>query len=342
MKRLAWLVVGLLAVVLLSLTIAVMVGTPLGTGDIMHVLGYHFLGGIGGVPDATADRIVWDLRMPRALLALLVGGGLSIVGAAMQTLIRNPLAEPYILGISSGASAGASLFYLGFLPPIMSKALSMPVAAFLGGLAAITIVYMVARSGPRLSVVRLLLAGVAVAALMASVTSFITLSSPEPDKLRAVLFWLLGSLHRATWTQLPLPAIVTLVGLLVLWLLSRPLDALLVGEESAYNLGVSVEQLKIILIVLAALVTGVLVAVSGAIGFVGLIIPHAVRSVVGVTHRRLLPISFMTGALFLLLADLAARFMLPYEQLPVGIVTALCGVPFFLVLLRRSRYTYGA
>ncbi len=340
MKR-RWLVIPTLLVLLvISVVLAVSVGADVGKGEVVRVLGHHLAGKAGDVPDATADRIVWYLRMPRALLALLVGGGLSIVGAAMQTLVRNPLAEPYILGISSGASAGASLFYMGFLPPVVSMALSMPVAAFLGGLVSVTVVYLVSRSGRRLSVARLLLAGVAMAALMASVTSFVTLSSPDPDRLRAVLFWLLGSLHKATWSLLPLPAVVTASGLLALLILARPLDAMLIGDEPAHNLGVPVEITKRLLIVLAALVTGVLVAVSGAIGFVGLIIPHAVRSVVGVTHRRLLPACFVAGALFLLWADTAARALLPLEELPVGIITALCGVPFFLILLRRSEYRY--
>ena len=341
MKKLMLLIVGLVLLLVASMGVAVSVGEEVALGEVYRVLWYHLSFGQGAVPDATADRIVWLLRMPRVLLALLVGGGLSIIGAAMQTLVRNPLAEPYILGISSGASAGASLFYLGFLPPLLSKALSMPLAAFLGGLVAITIVYLVARSGSRLSVARLLLAGVAMAALMASITSFVTFSSPDPDKLRAVLFWLLGSLHNATWTILPLPALVTLFGLLVMLALARPLDAMLMGDEPAHNLGVPVEATKRLLIVLAALVTGALVATSGAIGFVGLIVPHAVRTVVGVTHRRLLPACFLAGALFLLWADLAARALLPSEQLPVGIITALCGVPFFLVLLRRSDYGFG-
>ena len=334
-------VVALLALLLLSLWAAVSVGEDLERGAVLAVLRHKLTFGGGSPPDPTAERIVWLLRMPRAVLALAVGGGLGIIGAAMQSLVRNPLAEPYILGISSGATAGASLFYLGFLPPLLSKALSMPVAAFLGGLFSITVVYLVARSSTRLSVARLLLAGVAMAALMGALTSFITLSSPEPDKLRAVLFWLLGSLHRATWSLLPAPAIVTTLGLVALMVLARPLDALLLGDEAAHGLGVPVEVLKRVLIVIAALVTGILVATSGAIGFVGLIIPHAVRSFVGVTHRRLLPVCFIAGALFLLWADMAARVLLPAQELPVGIITALCGVPFFLLLLRRRTYEFG-
>ena len=338
----ALLAVSCLVVLLaISIGVALSVGEHLAMGAVLDVLRHRLLPGGGTATDPTADRIIWHLRMPRAILALVVGGGLSIIGAAMQTLVRNPLAEPYILGISSGATAGASLFYLGFLPPLLSKALSMPVAAFLGGLLSITIVYLVARSTTRLSVARLLLAGVAMAALMGSLTSFITLSSPDPDKLRAVLFWLLGSLHRATWSLLPAPAVVALAGLTALLALARHLDAMLLGDDAAQGLGVRVEVIKRVLIVVAALVTGTLVAASGAIGFVGLIIPHAVRSFVGVTHRRLLPACFFAGALFLLWADLAARALLPSQELPVGIITALCGVPFFLVLLQRSTYDFG-
>jgi iron complex transport system permease protein len=340
--RRPWLVgVGLTAALVVTVGAAVAVGSAATTWtDVYRVLAHHLLG-LGVAPDPTLDRIVWRLRLPRAVLACVVGGGLSIIGVAMQTLVRNPLAEPYILGISSGASAGASLFYLGFLPPLLTKTLTMPAAAFAGGLASITIVYLVARDGMRVSVPRLLLAGVAMSALMASVTSFITFSSPEPGKLRAVLFWLLGSLSGARWGLLPIPASATALGLVALLVLARPLDAMLVGEEPAQSLGTPVEALKRGLIVLATLVTGTLVAVSGAIGFVGLIVPHAVRLVVGVPHRRLVPLSFMAGAIFLCWADLAARTLLPGQELPVGILTALCGVPFFLVLLRQRAYQFG-
>lgn len=341
MKR-PWLVgLGLTGILIATIGAAVAVGSAsTGWTDVYRVLGHHLLG-LDIRPDPTLDRIIWRLRLPRAVLACIVGGGLAIIGVAMQTLVRNPLAEPYILGISSGASAGASLFYLGFLPPLLTKTLTMPVAAFVGGLCSITIVYLVARDGSHISVARLLLAGVAMSALMASVTSFVTFSSPEPDKLRAVLFWLLGSLSGARWEILPIPVVTTAVGLGAMLVLARPLDAILMGEEPAQSLGMPVEALKRGLIVLATLVTGTLVAVSGVIGFVGLIVPHAVRLLVGVPHRRLVPLSFVAGAIFLCWADLAARTLLPGQELPVGILTALCGVPFFLVLLRRRAYQFG-
>ena len=288
-----------------------------------------------------AGEIVWDLRLPRVILAGLVGGGLAVIGVAMQALVRNPLAEPYILGVSAGASTGASLFYLGFLPPLISKALSMPLAAFIGALAAMTVVYLVARSGSTMHTGRLLLAGVAVSALLAATTSFITYASPDPHRVRAVLFWMLGSFSAARWDVLALPAVASIGGCLVLVALARALDALLLGDEPALSLGITVESTKKLLIVITAFTTGSLVSVSGIIGFVGLIIPHAVRLVSGVAHRRLVPVSYAVGAVFLVWADLAARSLIPHEELPVGILTAICGVPFFLVLLRSSKQVFA-
>ena len=323
---------------LVGLGLAVAVGLAVaaslawGSADLGAARVWAALRGGGSVVDRT---IVWDLRVPRVVLALSVGGGLAVVGVAMQALVRNPLAEPYILGASSGASAGAALFFLGFVPAVVSKAVSMPVAATAGAWLAVLAVFAAARSGPTLSTTRLLLAGVAMSALLGSVTAFVTYASPEPDKLRAVLFWLLGSLSRASWSTALPPLVASVAALGVLWALARPLDLLTTGEEPAASLGVPVEGLKRLLIAIAAVVTGVLVASAGVIGFVGLIVPHAVRLVAGATHARLVPLSFVGGALFLLLADLAARTVLPGQEVPVGVLTAICGVPFFLALLRR-------
>lgn len=332
-----WVFDGVLGVgLVLSVGAALSAGSvSVGFVDAMSVLAGRLTGIDPGSIDPVVRSVVWELRMPRILLAALVGGGLSVIGVAMQTLVRNPLAEPYILGVSSGASAGASLFYLGFLPSLVSRTLTMPTAAFLGALLTITLVYLIARKGPALSTARLLLAGVALSAFLASVTTFVTFASPEPNKMRAVLFWLLGSFSGTGWNELWAPSVSALGGLGVLLAAARPMDALLVGEEPARNLGISVEFLKRLLIVLSAVVTGAAVAASGIIGFVGLIVPHAVRFVVGVSHRPLLRGSFLVGAIFLVWADLAARTVLPAQELPVGVLTALCGVPFFLLLLRR-------
>lgn len=331
---------GLAAFLIISIVAGVALGShDVAFADVIRAVGAR-LGFADRAIDETTVRIVWDLRLPRVALALVVGGGLSIVGVAMQALVRNPLAEPYILGISSGAAAGASLFYLGFLPAILSRSFSMPLAAFMGGFVSISIVYLVARSGSSISVARLLLAGVAMSALMGALTALITFASPEPNKLRAILFWLQGSLSGTRWSLVLLPAIATGLGFVLLLALSRPLDAMLLGEEPAFSLGVPTERVKRMLIVLAALVTGSLVASSGAIGFVGLIIPHIVRFFTGVTHRRLIPVSFLLGGAFLIWADVAARTLIPAQELPVGAVTALCGVPFFLFLLRRKQVRF--
>ncbi len=289
-----------------------------------------------GHGDATATTIVWRLRMPRVVLAAVVGGGLAVVGVAMQALVRNPLADPYLLGASSGASAGASLFFLGFLPPLLSRALTMPLAAVAGSWVAVAAVVALSRRGGALAPARLLLTGVAVAALLGSVTSFVTFASPEPDKLRAVLFWLLGSFAAATWSAVWVPLGASLGALAILWALARPLDLLTTGEEQAAALGVPVERLKQTLILVTAVATGAAVASAGVVGFVGLVVPHAVRMTVGAGHRRLVPLAFAAGAVFLVVADLAARTLLGGQEVPVGVLTALCGVPFFLLLLRRD------
>lgn len=291
--------------------------------------------------DASTSKIIWMLRIPRVLLAFLVGAGLSVVGVLMQTLVRNPLAEPYILGISSGASAGASLFYLGFLPPVISLSLTLPAAAFIGALLTMLVVYFIARTSGQVEVTRLLLAGVAMSALMGAVATFATFASPELEKMKAVMFWLLGSFSGARWDALALPFMVVSLGAAFLLFFARPLDAMLLGEESAIHLGIPVELFKKLLIFLATLVTGVLVAASGAIGFVGLIVPHAVRSITGVQHKRLVPAAFFTGGIFLVWADLAARTLLQPQELPIGIVTAFCGAPFFLYLIRSRPYRFG-
>lgn len=340
MDRRSALILGI--VILLSILSAA-VGVAIGSADIGigQVIRTVWAALVGRAPDDATSRIILQLRLPRVVLGFLVGGGLSIIGVAMQALVRNPLAEPYILGISGGASAGASLFYLGFLPAAVAQTLSMPVAAFAGALLTITVVYLVARSETHISVARLLLAGVAMSALAGAVTAFVTFASPEPDRLRAVLFWLMGSFSGSRWSAVPFPLVVSVGGLLVLLAMSRGLDTFLLGEERAWNLGVPVEMVKRILLVLAALVTGPLVAAVGAIGFVGLIIPHIVRILVGVSHMPLLLIAYFLGGTFLIWADAAARVLIPAQELPVGVLTALCGVPFFLWLLRRNSYQFG-
>ncbi len=294
----------------------------------------------GPTTSSLASTIIVDIRLPRALLAVATGGGLAVAGAGMQALVRNPLAEPFILGVSGGASVGAVIVFLGFIPILASNILALPFSAFLGGLVAVLLVYAVARKDGTVSAARLLLAGVAMSALMGAITTYLVYSAPDPNKIRSILFWLLGSFNTASWTTVWIPLSASVVATAVLWSFSRQLDALLLGEEHAATLGISTERLKKLIVAVTAFVTGSIVAFTGTIGFVGLIVPHVVRMVTGTGHRSLLPVSFVVGACFLLVVDTASRSWLPV-QLPIGVVTAILGVPFFLVLLRRAEYQFG-
>lgn len=279
-------------------------------------------------------RIVWEFRLPRALLGLAVGAALAVAGAVLQAVVRNPLADPFVFGVSSGASVGAvavlTLAGGGLV-------LSVPVAAFLGALFTTLAVYLLAQQGGRTTPGRLVLAGVAVSYLLSSLTSYLVLRASTPGEgVAGVLAWLSGSLGSAGWDDLGLPAAVVVVATVVLVLLARVLNAFLTGDETAASLGVDVGRARLLLFVLTALLVGVVVAVSGAIGFVGLVVPHAARALVGSDHRWVLPVAALAGALLLVVADVVARLVLAPSELPVGLITAAVGAPFFLWLLRRS------
>ncbi|GHE27600.1 ABC transporter permease [Streptomyces vinaceus] len=308
------------------------------------------LGGPGRRGGAFAS-IVWDVRMPRVLLGAVVGAGLAVAGTVLQALVRNPLADPFLLGASSGASLGAVLVIvlgagaagtagaLGVLGAI--GALGVPAAAFAGSMGALVAVYAMARRGGTMTTGRLILAGVAVQYVLSALTSLVLVLAAHPDQMRSVLFWTLGGLGGARWDELPLPAAALLAGTALLIALARPLDLLLAGEEGARTLGLDTGRFRAAVFVLTSLVIGVLVACSGAIGFVGLMVPHAARMVVGAGHRALLPVAALGGAVFLTLADLVARTAAAPEEIPVGVVTALVGGPFFLWMLRRSARIEG-
>lgn len=288
---------------------------------------------LGRGPESTRI-IVQELRMPRAVMALLVGGGLALSGAVFQALLRNPLAEPYILGISGGAAAGAVLVLALGLVAMASWAL--PVAAFAGALVAVALVFGVAASADRRLDVRvLLLAGVVVGAFFSACIALILALSDAPT-VRSAVLWMMGSLSGATWRAVGVVAAYTLPAAVLILGLARALNAMAIGEETASYLGTEVEQVKRIAYGVASLIAAAGVAFTGVIGFVGLIIPHGVRLVVGSEHRVLLPLSFLAGAAFLTLADLMARTILAPVEIPIGVITAFVGVPFFLVLLRRS------
>ncbi len=286
------------------------------------------------------EQIIWEIRFPRVLLGAVVGAGLAVVGVAIQALVRNSLADPFILGVSSGASVGATLVIIfGAFKLFGQYALSM--AAFLGALTSVLLVFMLAQVRGRISTVRLLLAGIAVSMMLSAVTSYIVISAPREEGIRDAMFWMMGSLAGAKWEQLPVPFLCLLGGVIILILSYRPLNLLLMGDATATTLGMNIDVFKKFLILLTALLTGVMVAVSGAIGFIGLMVPHIVRLMVGSDHRRVLVVSSLVGAIFLVWADVAARTVVSPQELPIGIVTAICGGPFFIWLLRRSNYSFG-
>jgi len=323
---------SLLAVVLLAAAIfAVFLGIRFGS---VHLTTEEFTAALlGGGSDAHRE-ILFQFRLPRVFLGLLVGGGLALAGSVFQALLRNPLAEPFILGISGGAAAGAVLVIaLGF---VTAGSAVLPAAAFGGALVAILLVFGVAAATDRRMDVRvLLLAGVVVGSFFTAIIAFI-LSVSEARAVRSAVVWMMGSLAGADWTSVAVVAAYTLPAALVLLGLARALNLMAVGEETAAYLGADVEWIKRVAYVVASLMTAAGVAVAGVIGFVGLVVPHGVRLLIGSDQRFLLPLSFLAGAAFLVLADLLARVALAPIEIPIGVITAFVGVPLFLALLRRS------
>ncbi len=286
----------------------------------------------------TAATIMMHIRLPRVLMGFVVGGSLAAVGVTLQALLRNPLADPYVLGVSSGAALGAALAMLLGIGASMMLLPVLPLCGFAGGLLALLLIYRLAQSQGRLPVHSLLLAGVILNAILTALIMFIT-SIMEPNRSAGLMAWLMGSLTAPGY-----PALGVLVGYAVLALAivmhkAHALNVLTLGEETARSLGIETERIKKQLFVLTALLTGAVVSVSGMIGFVGMVVPHAVRLVVGSDHRLLLPASALVGGMFLVISDTIARTILAPAEIPVGIVTALAGGPFFLYLLlwRKDR-----
>ncbi|QTX06196.1 putative F420-0 ABC transporter permease subunit [Agromyces archimandritae] len=328
--------VGLVAGVLaLLLAASVVVAIAIGPADLTPgEVWQSFLArlGLAESPLSTVrEAIVWELRLPRILTAAAVGAGLALCGAIMQALTRNPLADPYLLGLSSGASVGAVIVI------ILGAAVALPLAAFAGALAALAATLGLASAFGEITPSRTILAGLAVSSVLGALTSLIIFWSATGDSYREILGWLLGSLAGAHWDAVWIAGGALLVVGVPLLFSAGTLDAFAFGDRQATALGVPVTQVRWILLAATALLTGALVSVSGSIGFVGLILPHAVRAVTGARHRALLPLAALAGALFLVWADTLARSVFDPRELPVGIVTALIGGPVFALLLVRNR-----
>jgi iron complex transport system permease protein len=323
----------LLAAVVLATAIG-SVSLPL--GEVLRALASRLT---GAASDGSANTIIWQIRIPRVLTAIVVGGALGTAGAVFQGLLRNPMADPYIIGTSGGAALGATIALLLPIQVSIFGFTFVSVAAFFGALGAVLLVYNIARVGPRTPITTLLLTGFALSSILAAVMSFLMFISN--NALRRIVLWTMGGLSGAGWEQLGVVIPAILVALAAVYALAPDLNAFLLGDEQAASLGVDVERRKLLLLGLGSWMTAAAVSVSGLVGFVGLVVPHVVRLALGPDHRLLLPASTLVGGVFLVLADLVARSLMPPAELPVGIITALVGGPFLIYLLRKSRREYS-
>lgn len=330
----ALLTVVLIAVLLLSAVSGPLLVSP---AEAFQIVTGHLIPGMPWMSDGTLsvlqDQAVWQFRLPRSLLAAIAGAALALAGSLIQAVVRNPLAEPYILGVSAGAGVGAVAVIVWGSAAVAGLPIS--IAAFIGACAATAAVYCFALRNGRVLPQRLILSGVALGSLFSAITSYLTITT-DAQNVFSVMFFLLGSVSAATMESLAIPAAALLIATLVVLPNLSSLNALLAGEESATSFGVNVSKLRQLMLVTSALLTGAVVAVCGGIGFVGLVVPHIARIVVGSDHRKMIPTALLSGAVFLATADLLARTIAQPTEIPIGIITALVGAPFFLWLMRRG------
>ncbi|MEZ4562991.1 MAG: iron ABC transporter permease [Thermomicrobiales bacterium] len=328
----------------LLLTIIVAIGLGpvfIAPEEVVQIVRHHVIGQpVEPTWSRSNDAIIWEVRTPRVLLGAVVGATLGICGMTLQAVVRNPLAEPYILGVSAGASTGAAAAILFGVGSVLGG-LSTSMVAFLGALAAMLLVMVIAHTNGAAEPARLLVAGVAVGYLLSSVTSLLILFADSAQSAQAVVFWLLGSLAQAEWSTLPVVGVMFALALALMVLWRRRLDVLSLGDETARALGVDPGRTRTALVLAVALSVGASVAVSGGIGFIGLAIPHMARRVVGVTHALGLPAAAMLGAGTLVWADVVARLILQPREMPIGIITGLIGAPVLVVLVRRLQSVAG-
>ncbi len=333
--RYRWLLVVLGVALLASCVLSLGFGSARIPASLVWQILLHNVFGLGpDTPTWTAgqEHIVWLIRVPRMLLGALVGAGLALTGAVLQATTRNPLADPHLLGVTSGATLGAVIvvLHVGELIGV----LTLPLAAFIGALCSMLMVLAIASRHGRLDSDRLLLCGIAVSFVMMALANLL-LFMGDHRASSAVMFWMLGGLGLARWELLGIPAVSVLIGLVLLLAMARSLNALMAGEQTAVTLGLSARNVRVKVFLIASLMTGVMVSISGSIGFVGLMIPHIARRLVGAEHRRLLPVCVLMGSIFLVWVDVAARTLIAPEDLPIGVATAAIGGLFFIGLMRR-------
>lgn len=286
----------------------------------------------------TVEAIIWEIRVPRVLLSAISGGGLALCGVLMQCITKNPIADPYILGISSGASTGA-VFMIMFGG---AGIISITGGAFIGAILCGGIVFILGTQyGQSVSTIRLILTGLAVSTIFSSITNMLVYSAKNSNQVRSAVFWSMGSLGRARWEELYIPFVVLIMVFILSIFMSKSLDILLLGDNTAKMMGMDIKLIKSLVILSSTFLIAVLVSMTGAIGFIGLVVPHICRSLCGSEHKKLLTISLLTGAIFLVWCDAAARTLVPPRDIPIGIITSMIGGPFFLFMIGKNRYSFG-
>jgi iron complex transport system permease protein len=337
----------LVAIIIVSIGLAVSIGqVQIPLAQSYRILLHHIFGMQFGDPSAlesgSAVNIIWQIRFPRVLMAMFIGAGLAMCGTIMQAAVQNPLADPYILGISSGATLGATFAILvGFGSFGMLGQTGVAFWAFAGAVGASLLVLSLASMGGKMTSVKLVLSGMVINALCTAFSNFFIYFSNNAQGIKLVTFWTMGSLASAKWSSLPLLSIAILLAVFFFLFQSRILNTMLIGDDTAVTLGINLSLYRRIYMMSAALITGVMVASCGMIGFVGLIIPHLVRALVGSDHRRLMPASILVGSIFLIWTDVIARSVIPSVELPIGIITAMIGAPLFMYMLIKKGYAFG-
>ncbi len=331
----------------IGLVISIIMATAMGSTSIepkavYGVIGYEVfkMKGFYELSSGPIHDVVWLIRLPRVLLAIAVGGGLAVCGLVMQAVVKNPLADPYLLGVSSGASLGATLAILMGVGLFLGENY-VGIVACIGAILATLLVMIIANTGMRADAVRLLLAGMAVNAILSSFASFIVFFANDKEGIQNITFWLMGSLAGAKWKTLAYVHGIVGIGSLLLWSQFRTLNLMLLGDEVSITLGTSLQKWRQLYMVMTAIMIGFVVFASGMIGFVGLIVPHVARLLVGSDHRKNLPLSFLIGAIFMIWADVFSRTIIPHTELPIGILISMIGAPCFVYMLIKSQYAFG-
>ncbi|WP_242958431.1 FecCD family ABC transporter permease [Clostridium cavendishii] len=337
-------IIALSLILVGTIVAAIAIGsTYIEAGEVYKVLLSKLTNGAiySDIGNKMTRNIIWEIRFPRVLLGAICGAGLAICGVLMQCVTKNPIAEPYILGISSGASCGAvAVIVLGGVSALGIS--SITTGAFVGSLISGILVFAIGtQMGKTISTTRLVLSGMAISTIFSALTNLLIYSAENSNQAKSALFWTVGSLGGAKWGVLLTPSIILIIVIVISLIMSKSLDILLLGDDSAVVLGINIKRIKSIVLISATLLTSALVAITGAIGFIGLVVPHICRTIAGSNHKRLIVLSSLVGAIFLIMSDIIARGLFPPIEIPIGIITSLIGGPFFLYLICKKNYSFG-